>query len=146
VGQAEEGGAGEDDEWLVAETPEVSFDDIAGMAEAKEAIFDMIVHPMREPEKARLLKLKPGGGVLLYGPPGTGKTMFGKAIAHEIDAPFFYASGARSARSGTVRCEQRLSRLIRPRGRVRSRYCSLMRWTAFCRAAPAARRWWTTGS
>lgn len=101
-----------DDEWLVAETPEVSFDDIAGMAEAKEALFDMIVHPMREPEKARMLKLKPGGGVLLYGPPGTGKTMFGKAIAHEIDAPFFYASGAQLRSKWHGESEQRLSRLI----------------------------------
>lgn len=113
MGQSEEGGAAEGDEWLVAETPEVSFDDIAGMAEAKEAIFDMIVHPMREPEKARALKLKPGGGVLLYGPPGTGKTMFGKAIAREIDAPFFYASGAQLRSKWHGESEQRLSRLIR---------------------------------
>ncbi len=110
--QAEEEGAGGDEEWLVAETPEVSFDDIAGMDEAKEALFDMIVHPMREPEKARMLKLKPGGGVLLYGPPGTGKTMFGKAIAHEIDAPFFYASGAQLRSKWHGESEQRLSRLI----------------------------------
>jgi transitional endoplasmic reticulum ATPase len=102
----------DDSEFQIAETPDVSFDDIAGMEVAKEAIFDMIVHPMREPEKARALKLKPGGGVLLYGPPGTGKTMFGKAIAHEIDAPFFYASGAQIRSKWHGESEQRLSRLI----------------------------------
>ncbi len=101
-----------DAEFEIAEKPSVSFSDIAGMADAKAAIFDMVVHPVREPEKARKLKLKPGGGVLLYGPPGTGKTMLGKAIAHEIDAPFFYASGAQIRSKWHGESEQRLSRLI----------------------------------
>ena len=99
-------------EFEIAEKPSVSFSDIAGMADAKAAIFDMVVHPVREPEKARKLKLEPGGGVLLYGPPGTGKTMLGKAIAHEIDAPFFYASGAQIRSKWHGESEQRLSRLI----------------------------------
>jgi transitional endoplasmic reticulum ATPase len=101
-----------DDEFQVTEKPAVSFTDIAGMEEAKASIFDMVVHPMREPEKARRLKLKPGGGVLLYGPPGNGKTMLGKAIAHEIEAPFFYASGAQIRSKWHGESEQRLSRLI----------------------------------
>lgn len=99
-------------EFQISEIPKVSFSDIAGMEVAKEAIFDMIVHPMREPEKARALNLKPGGGVLLYGPPGTGKTMLGKAIAHEIEAPFFYASGAQIRSKWHGESEQRLSKLI----------------------------------
>ena len=107
-----EAGAAADAEFEIAEKPSVSFSDIAGMADAKAAIFDMVVHPVREPEKARKLKLKPGGGVLLYGPPGTGKTMLGKAIAHEIDAPFFYASGAQIRSKWHGESEQRLSRLI----------------------------------
>ncbi|MFZ4395149.1 MAG: ATP-binding protein [Kiritimatiellia bacterium] len=101
-----------DDEFQVTEKPTVCFDDIAGMEEAKDSIFDMVVYPMREPEKARKLKLKPGGGVLLYGPPGNGKTMLGKAIAHEIEAPFFYASGAQIRSKWHGESEQRLSRLI----------------------------------
>lgn len=100
------------DEFQITEKPSVCFSDIAGMADAKAAIFDMVVHPMREPEKARLLKLKPGGGVLLYGPPGTGKTMLGKAIAREIEAPFFYASGAQIRSKWHGESEQRLSKLI----------------------------------
>ena len=107
-----EASAAADAEFEIAEKPSVSFSDIAGMADAKAAIFDMVVHPVREPEKARKLKLKPGGGVLLYGPPGTGKTMLGKAIAHEIDAPFFYASGAQIRSKWHGESEQRLSRLI----------------------------------
>lgn len=101
-----------DDEFQVTEKPAVCFDDIAGMEDAKASIFDMVVFPMREPEKARQLKLRPGGGVLLYGPPGNGKTMLGKAIAHEIDAPFFYASGAQIRSKWHGESEQRLSRLI----------------------------------
>lgn len=101
-----------DSEFEITEKPSVCFSDIAGMADAKAAIFDMVVHPMREPEKARMLKLKPGGGVLLYGPPGTGKTMLGKAIAHEIEAPFFYASGAQIRSKWHGESEQRLSKLI----------------------------------
>lgn len=101
-----------DDEFLVASVPEISFDDIAGMTEAKKTIQEMIVYPMREPEKARALNLRPGGGVILYGPPGNGKTMFGKAIAHEIAAPFFYASGAQLRSKWHGESEQKLSRLL----------------------------------
>lgn len=101
-----------DSEFQVTETSDISFDDIAGMEEAKTAIFEMVVYPMREPEKAKALNLKPGGGVLLYGPPGNGKTMLGKAIAHEINAPFFYASGAQIRSKWHGESEQRLSKLI----------------------------------
>ena len=100
-------------EFRVSEIPDVSFDDIAGMEEAKRTILEMVVYPMREPEKARALNLKPGGGMILYGPPGNGKTMFGKAIAHEIQAPFFYASGAQLRSKWHGESEQRLSRLLR---------------------------------
>ena len=116
VGKAAEpasGAASAGSEFEVAEIPSVSFDDIAGMASAKATIMEMIVYPMREPEKARAMKLKPGGGVILYGPPGNGKTMFGKAIAHEINAPFFYASGAQLRSKWHGESEQNLSRLLK---------------------------------
>ena len=105
---------GEDGEsFEVSEIPDVSFDDIAGMDAAKSSIQEMIIYPMREPEKAKAMKLKPGGGVILYGPPGNGKTMFGKAIAHEIAAPFFYASGAQLRSKWHGESEQNLSRLLK---------------------------------
>lgn len=115
VASAQREGAGGDggESFEVAEIPDVSFDDIAGMAEAKATIREMVVYPMRSPEKAKAMKLKPGGGVILYGPPGNGKTMFGKAIAHEIAAPFFYASGAQLRSKWHGESEQNLSRLIR---------------------------------
>lgn len=105
-------GAGEGDEFLVGERPDVGFDDIDGMDAAKATIREMVVYPMKAPDKARALGLKPGGGVLLYGPPGNGKTLFGKAIAHEIDAPFFHATGAQLRSKWHGESEQRLSRLL----------------------------------
>jgi len=111
--RATDDGAKPDDEgWLVTEKPRVTFDQIAGMADAKRAIMEMVVHPLKQPEKARALGLKPGGGVLLYGPPGNGKTMLGKAIANELDAPFYYASGAQIRSKWHGESEQRLRKLI----------------------------------
>ncbi len=100
------------DEWLVGEKPDVTFDDIAGMEDAKRVIDEMVLYPMKSPEKARALGLEPGGGVLLFGPPGTGKTMLGKAIAGALDAPFYYASGADLRSKWYGESEQRLSRLL----------------------------------
>ncbi len=111
--QTDAGGENGGESFEVAEIPDVTFDDIAGMTQAKAAIREMIIYPMREPEKAKAMKLKPGGGVILYGPPGNGKTMFGKAIAHEIAAPFFYASGAQLRSKWHGESEQNLSRLLK---------------------------------
>ena len=99
-------------EFQVTDDTGVTFDDIDGMDEAKAAIREMVILPMQAPEKAKALGIKPGGGVLLYGPPGNGKTMFGKAIAHEISAPFFYASGAQIRSKWHGESEQKLSRLL----------------------------------
>ena len=99
-------------EFQVTDDTGVTFDDIDGMEEAKSAIREMVILPMQAPEKAAALGIKAGGGVLLYGPPGNGKTMFGKAIAHEIAAPFFYASGAQIRSKWHGESEQKLSRLL----------------------------------
>ena len=75
------------------ERPEVRFGDIAGAAEAKEALQD-VVSFLQDP--ARLLRL--GGrmpkGVLLSGEPGTGKTLLARAVAGEANASFFPVSGS----------------------------------------------------
>ncbi len=101
-----------DEDWLVSEKPSVTFDMIAGMAEAKATINEMVVLPLKSPEKARALGLKAGGGVLLYGPPGNGKTTLGKAVAHELDAAFYYASGAQIRSKWHGESEQKLRKLI----------------------------------
>ena len=108
-----DGAVSDGGEWLVAEKPDITFDDIAGMEDAKRVIDEMVLYPMQSPEKARALGLNPGGGVLLFGPPGTGKTMLGKAIAGALDAPFYYASGADLRSKWYGESEQRLSQLLK---------------------------------
>lgn len=103
-------------EWEPSEKPNVSFDMIAGMHAAKRAIFEMIIFPLQQPEKTRAMGLKPGGGTLLYGPPGTGKTMLAKATAKQLDAPFFFASGADIRSKWHGESEQRLSSLLKEAG------------------------------
>lgn len=103
----------EGSEWLIGEKPNMTFDRICGMVDAKEAIMQMVVYPLKQPEKSQALGLNPGGGVLLYGPPGNGKTLLGKAIAGELDCPFFYASGAQIRSKWHGESEQRLSKLLK---------------------------------
>jgi len=71
----------------------VTFDDVAGMAEVKEEVQE-IVDFLREPEKFRALGAKIPRGVLLLGPPGCGKTLLARAIAGEANVAFFYMSGS----------------------------------------------------
>ena len=71
----------------------VSWDDVAGVEEAKEELRE-IVDFLRDPERFRKLGAKVPKGVLLHGPPGTGKTLLAKAVATEAGAKFFAQSAA----------------------------------------------------
>jgi len=75
--------------FIVREKPDVSFNDIAGLEEAKTTIMVKVIHPLKRPDMAKKYGMRLGGGLLLYGPPGTGKTMLAKAVANEVDAPFY---------------------------------------------------------
>ena len=75
--------------WHAERKPNITFDDIAGLEDVKQAIRERIILPRKHPEIFSQFRLKAEGGVLLYGPPGTGKTMIAKAIAHEIDSAFY---------------------------------------------------------
>ena len=81
--------SGSTTEWRTTDIPQVSFDDVAGLVEAKKYLQERVIIPLKYPEKSLKFKIKPGGGLLLYGPPGTGKTMLAKAVANEIEAAFF---------------------------------------------------------
>lgn len=71
----------------------VTFDDIAGLQEAKEEIME-IVEFLKSPERFTKLGGKIPKGALLIGPPGTGKTLLAKAVAGEAGVPFFSLSGS----------------------------------------------------
>ena len=71
----------------------ITFDDVAGIDEAKEEV-EEIIEFLRDPKKFRRLGGKIPKGALLIGPPGTGKTLLAKAIAGEADVPFFTISGS----------------------------------------------------
>ena len=75
------------------QSEKVTFEDVAGIDEAKEELGE-IVEFLRDPKKFTRLGGRIPKGVLLMGPPGTGKTLLGRAIAGEAGVPFFSISGS----------------------------------------------------
>jgi len=78
---------------LTERSTRVTFDDVAGIDEAKEEL-EEIVEFLRDPQKFSRLGGKIPKGALLIGPPGTGKTLLARAIAGEAGVPFFTISGS----------------------------------------------------
>jgi cell division protease FtsH len=71
----------------------ITFDDVAGLKEAKEELKEVIEF-LKNPQKFLSLGARVPKGVLLVGPPGTGKTLLAKATAYTAGVPFFYISGS----------------------------------------------------
>ncbi len=78
---------------VMIETPEVTWDDIGGLDEAKQQLRETIEWPLKYGKLFKHMKAKPPKGIMLYGPPGTGKTLLAKAVAHESQANFISVKG-----------------------------------------------------
>jgi cell division protease FtsH len=78
---------------LSADSPKITFRDVAGVEEAVEELHE-IKEFLENPKKFQALGARIPTGVLLYGPPGTGKTLLARAVAGEAGVPFFSISGS----------------------------------------------------
>ena len=79
------------DDLIVKEKPKISFKDVVGLDDVKEALKEAIIYPTKRPD---LFPLGWPRGILLYGPPGNGKTMIAAAVANEIDSYFIQVDAA----------------------------------------------------
>ena len=78
---------------VFVERPNVSWDDVGGLAKVKMQLQEAVEAPIKRPEVFREMGIRPPKGVLLFGPPGTGKTLLAKAVATESEANFISVRG-----------------------------------------------------
>ena len=92
--------------------PAISFDDVAGLEDVKDAVVRKVLLPLANPELYEGYVKKNGGGLLLYGPPGTGKTMIAAAIAHDIGAKFCSIGASDLVLGGIGNTEKAIAKLF----------------------------------
>ncbi len=78
---------------VMLETPDVGWDDIGGLQDAKQQLIEVVEWPLKYPDLYKHMDADPPTGILLYGPPGTGKTLLAKAVAKESEANFISVKG-----------------------------------------------------
>ncbi|MFP4588577.1 MAG: CDC48 family AAA ATPase [Candidatus Acetothermia bacterium] len=97
---------------ILADVPNVSWEDIGGLGDIKRTLKEVVELPLKNPESFRRIGIEAPRGVLLYGPPGTGKTMMAKAVANESDANFITAKGSDLLSKWYGESEQRIARVF----------------------------------
>ncbi len=78
---------------VFVEVPDVTWDDVGGLDEAKERLRETVQWPLEHAAAYEQAGLEPAKGILLHGPPGTGKTLLAKAVANEADSNFISIKG-----------------------------------------------------
>jgi transitional endoplasmic reticulum ATPase len=78
---------------VYVEVPNVHWDDIGGLEEAKRELRESVEWPIKNPEAFKRMGIKPPKGILLFGPPGCGKTLLARAVATESEANFISIKG-----------------------------------------------------
>jgi len=78
---------------VLIETPNVTWNDIGGLEETKQALQEAIEWPLKYPEIFDEAGAEPPKGILLHGSPGSGKTLLAKAVAHESEVNFIHIKG-----------------------------------------------------
>ncbi len=97
------------EDMILREPPEVTWDDIVGLEDAKKAVKEAIVYPSLRPD---LFPLGWPRGILLFGPPGCGKTLLAAAVANEIKAKFIPVDAASIMSKWLGEAEQNVARLF----------------------------------
>lgn len=97
---------------IMIQVPNVGWDDIGGLSEAKQALREGVELPLKNPEAFRRLGIRPAKGFLLFGPPGTGKTLLAKAVAREAESNFIATKSSDLLSKWYGESEQQVSRLF----------------------------------
>jgi len=97
-------------DFIIENPPPVKWDDVIGLEEAKRAIMESIIYPMRRPD---LFPLGWPRGILLFGPPGCGKTMLAAAVANEVDAIFMHVDASLIMSKWLGESEKNISMIFR---------------------------------
>jgi transitional endoplasmic reticulum ATPase len=97
---------------IMIQVPNVTWDDVGGLEDAKRALREGIELPLKHPDAFRRIGIRPAKGFLLYGPPGTGKTMLAKAVAREAEANFIATKSSDLLSKWYGESEQQVTRLF----------------------------------
>jgi transitional endoplasmic reticulum ATPase len=97
---------------IMIEVPNVEWDDVGGLDDAKRELRDGVELPLKYPQSFERLGIRPAKGFLLFGPPGTGKTLLAKAVAREAEANFIATKSSDLLSKWYGESERQVSRLF----------------------------------